>query len=171
MHWSLQLFIHRSECGQLLFVRPTLLVKSPLASCMYTFLAEMYPVPPARETQGLTDKYISTWLKDQKREDIVLATKVHSSNCSSRAATAGCKAARATKLYLTEQHELPPLPLCPVSISNKAHGVWSLMHHTFTAAAGAATVLGRWLAMAPTTRTCATLSAPCVCSQTKLSSQ
>lgn len=36
----------------------------------------MYPVPPARETQGLTDKYISTWLKDQKREDIVLATKV-----------------------------------------------------------------------------------------------
>jgi aryl-alcohol dehydrogenase-like predicted oxidoreductase len=38
----------------------------------------MYPVPPARETQGLTDKYISTWLKDQKREGIVLATKVGS---------------------------------------------------------------------------------------------
>jgi hypothetical protein len=36
----------------------------------------MYPVPPARETQGLTDKYIATWLKDQKRQDIVLATKV-----------------------------------------------------------------------------------------------
>jgi hypothetical protein len=38
--------------------------------------AEMYPVPPARETQGLTDKYISSWLKDQKRDAIVLATKV-----------------------------------------------------------------------------------------------
>jgi aryl-alcohol dehydrogenase-like predicted oxidoreductase len=43
----------------------------------------MYPVPPARETQGLTDKYISTWLKDQKREDIVLATKVGSEQHSS----------------------------------------------------------------------------------------
>ena len=28
------------------------------------------------ETQGKTDQYISTWLKQQKREDIVLATKV-----------------------------------------------------------------------------------------------
>ena len=32
------------------------------------------------ETQGKTDQYISTWLKQQKREDIVLATKVR---CSS----------------------------------------------------------------------------------------
>ena len=28
------------------------------------------------ETQGKTDQYISTWLKQQKRDDIVLATKV-----------------------------------------------------------------------------------------------
>ena len=28
------------------------------------------------ETQGQTDRFISTWLKNQKREDLVLATKV-----------------------------------------------------------------------------------------------
>eukprot|EP00775_Hariotina_reticulata_P004116 gene4116-4362_t len=38
--------------------------------------AEMYPVPPAKETQGLTDKYIATWLKGKKRDSLVLATKV-----------------------------------------------------------------------------------------------
>lgn len=38
--------------------------------------AEMYPVPTKAESQGSTDRYISTWLKDQKREDVVLATKV-----------------------------------------------------------------------------------------------
>lgn len=40
--------------------------------------AEMYPVPPAKETQGRTDRYIGSWLKKGhvKREDIVLATKV-----------------------------------------------------------------------------------------------
>jgi aryl-alcohol dehydrogenase-like predicted oxidoreductase len=38
----------------------------------------MYPVPPAKETQGRTDLYIGSWLKTGrvKREDIVLATKV-----------------------------------------------------------------------------------------------
>lgn len=40
--------------------------------------AELYPVPPTKETQGLTDKYIGTWLKTwkHKREDIILASKV-----------------------------------------------------------------------------------------------
>lgn len=38
--------------------------------------AEMYPVPTEAETQGLTDKYIGTWLKDQKRDDLILASKV-----------------------------------------------------------------------------------------------
>jgi aryl-alcohol dehydrogenase-like predicted oxidoreductase len=38
--------------------------------------AEMYPVPPAAETKGLTDTYIGTWMKNRKREDIILATKV-----------------------------------------------------------------------------------------------
>ncbi|MEP3248142.1 MAG: NADP(H)-dependent aldo-keto reductase [Sneathiella sp.] len=38
--------------------------------------AEMYPVPPKEETQGLTEKYIGTWLKDHKdRDKIILATK------------------------------------------------------------------------------------------------
>ncbi|RBW63893.1 NADP(H)-dependent aldo-keto reductase [Vibrionales bacterium C3R12] len=39
--------------------------------------AEMYPVPPKKETQGLTETYIGNWLKSSgKREKIVLATKV-----------------------------------------------------------------------------------------------
>ena len=39
--------------------------------------AEMYPVPPLAETQGLTEHYIGTWLKARRcRERVVLATKV-----------------------------------------------------------------------------------------------
>jgi aryl-alcohol dehydrogenase-like predicted oxidoreductase len=38
--------------------------------------AEIYPVPPSKETQGNTDRYISTWLKTRRREDIIVATKV-----------------------------------------------------------------------------------------------
>ncbi len=39
--------------------------------------AEMYPVPPSKETQGLTEKYIGTWLaKRGKRNDLIIATKV-----------------------------------------------------------------------------------------------
>lgn len=40
--------------------------------------AEIYPVPPAAETQSLTERYIGSWLKagGAKREDVVLATKV-----------------------------------------------------------------------------------------------
>jgi aryl-alcohol dehydrogenase-like predicted oxidoreductase len=38
--------------------------------------AEMYPIPPDGKTKGLTDLYIGTWMKNRKREDIILATKV-----------------------------------------------------------------------------------------------
>ncbi len=39
--------------------------------------AEMYAVPPREETQGLTERYIGTWLAQRKdREDLVIATKV-----------------------------------------------------------------------------------------------
>lgn len=39
--------------------------------------AEMYPVPPRAETQGLTEQYIGTWLaKSGRRKDIFLASKV-----------------------------------------------------------------------------------------------
>ena len=38
--------------------------------------AEMYPVPPAEDTQGHTDRFIGSWLPERKREDIILATKV-----------------------------------------------------------------------------------------------
>ncbi len=38
--------------------------------------AEMYSVPPKQETYGLTEKYIGTWLKNQDRENIIIATKI-----------------------------------------------------------------------------------------------
>ncbi|MCU7814826.1 MAG: NADP(H)-dependent aldo-keto reductase [Candidatus Thiodiazotropha sp. (ex Rostrolucina anterorostrata)] len=39
--------------------------------------AEMYPVPPCTETQGLTERYIGTWLASRSRRDrVILATKV-----------------------------------------------------------------------------------------------
>ncbi|MCP1314580.1 MULTISPECIES: NADP(H)-dependent aldo-keto reductase [unclassified Halomonas] len=38
--------------------------------------AEMYPVPPKAETQGLTEKYVGSWLKARgARDDVILATK------------------------------------------------------------------------------------------------
>lgn len=42
--------------------------------------AEMYSVPGNKETQGNTERYIGSWLKDQKREELVLATKVTGPN-------------------------------------------------------------------------------------------
>lgn len=39
--------------------------------------AEMYPVPPKAETQGLTERYIGSWLKKTgNRDKLVIATKV-----------------------------------------------------------------------------------------------
>jgi aryl-alcohol dehydrogenase-like predicted oxidoreductase len=38
--------------------------------------AEMYSVPGREETQGSTEKYIGTWLQRQKRENLVVATKI-----------------------------------------------------------------------------------------------
>ncbi|WP_413729517.1 NADP(H)-dependent aldo-keto reductase [Sodalis sp. RH22] len=39
--------------------------------------AEMYPVPPRPETQGLTETYIGNWLKQRGgREKVILASKV-----------------------------------------------------------------------------------------------
>ncbi|MFK5959488.1 MAG: NADP(H)-dependent aldo-keto reductase [Lutibacter sp.] len=42
--------------------------------------AEMYSIPGRRETQGSTESYIGSWLKDQKREDLIVATKVTGPN-------------------------------------------------------------------------------------------
>jgi len=42
--------------------------------------AEMYPIAAKKETLGLTEKYIGTWLKNQKREDFVIATKIAGPN-------------------------------------------------------------------------------------------
>lgn len=39
--------------------------------------AELYAIPPKAETQGLTEQYIGTWLKQrQDRDKLVIATKV-----------------------------------------------------------------------------------------------
>ena len=42
-----------------------------IAMCVYR-----YPVPPNGDTKGFTDNYIGSWLRSQKRENIVLASKV-----------------------------------------------------------------------------------------------
>lgn len=40
-------------------------------------VAEMYPVPPRPETQGLTETYVGNWLKSRSnREKLVIASKV-----------------------------------------------------------------------------------------------
>lgn len=45
--------------------------------------AENYAIPPSRETQGSTERYIGTWLKASgKRDRIVLATKVSGPSAS-----------------------------------------------------------------------------------------
>src|SRR6185437_13471027 len=39
--------------------------------------AEIYPVPPKRETQGRTESIIGTWLaRQKKREKVLVATKI-----------------------------------------------------------------------------------------------
>lgn len=39
--------------------------------------AEMYPVPPRAETQGLTEQYLGNWLARRgQRDDLVIASKV-----------------------------------------------------------------------------------------------
>ncbi len=38
--------------------------------------AEMYPVPPNGKTQGRTESYLGSWLEPQRRDALVIATKV-----------------------------------------------------------------------------------------------
>jgi aryl-alcohol dehydrogenase-like predicted oxidoreductase len=38
--------------------------------------AEMYPVPPKGETQGRTETYLGTWLKRQRRDRLIVASKI-----------------------------------------------------------------------------------------------
>lgn len=43
--------------------------------------AELYPVPANEKTQGLTEKYIGTWLKNrQDRDKLIIATKIAGPN-------------------------------------------------------------------------------------------
>lgn len=38
--------------------------------------AEMYPVAPRAQTQGLTESYIGSWLKKQRRDELIVASKI-----------------------------------------------------------------------------------------------
>jgi len=38
--------------------------------------AEMYPVAPRAETQGRTERYVGSWLKNQQRDKLIIATKI-----------------------------------------------------------------------------------------------
>lgn len=38
--------------------------------------AEMYPVAPRAETQGKTESYIGSWLKHQRRDQLIVASKI-----------------------------------------------------------------------------------------------
>lgn len=38
--------------------------------------AEMYSVPGRKETQGSTERFIGSWLQHQKRENLIIATKI-----------------------------------------------------------------------------------------------
>ena len=38
--------------------------------------AEMYSIPGKKETQGSTERYIGSWLKNQQRDKLVVATKI-----------------------------------------------------------------------------------------------
>lgn len=38
--------------------------------------AELYPVPPMKETFGKTEEYVGTWLKTKPRHTVIVATKV-----------------------------------------------------------------------------------------------
>lgn len=50
--------------------------------------AEMYPIPPSREKQGLTETYVGAWLSARgPRNDLVIASKVSSRNQAGMMAT------------------------------------------------------------------------------------
>jgi len=38
--------------------------------------AEMYPVAPRAETQGLTERYVGSWLKNRQRDKLIVASKI-----------------------------------------------------------------------------------------------
>ncbi len=63
--------------------------------------AELYPVPPRPETQGLTETYIGNWLaKAGRRDRLVLATKV-TGRSDANAGTALCFHCQGARHYLS----------------------------------------------------------------------
>ncbi len=48
--------------------------------CNFIDTAEMYPIPPSPEKQGLTETYVGTWLSKQNRSSLVVASKIAASN-------------------------------------------------------------------------------------------
>lgn len=77
--------------------------------------AEMYPVPTEAETQGLTEKYIGSWLKSQKRDDIVIASKVDSQHPPLAIRTSfvlSCQSWQYTTCYTRAQGPSGRVPVC-----------------------------------------------------------
>jgi aryl-alcohol dehydrogenase-like predicted oxidoreductase len=49
--------------------------------CNFIDTAEIYPIPPSKERQGLTEKYLGDWMKKRgNRNDLIIASKVASRN-------------------------------------------------------------------------------------------
>ena len=46
------------------------------AARLRVYLGEMYPVPPRGETQGRTESYVGSWLKNKARDKVIVATKI-----------------------------------------------------------------------------------------------
>ncbi|MFN2381293.1 MAG: aldo/keto reductase [Guyparkeria sp.] len=56
---------------------------SVAAGVNFIDVAEMYPVPPRAETQGRTESYVGSWLRGQRRDELVIATKITGAGRSS----------------------------------------------------------------------------------------
>lgn len=53
--------------------------------------AEMYAVPANPATQGLTEKYIGSWLKNQDRSELIIATKIAGPSAATKHIRGGSK--------------------------------------------------------------------------------
>lgn len=84
--------------------------------------AEMYPVPPAEDTQGHTDRYIGSWLPARRRDDVILATKVlPRQDCSAAELVCSCGFLQhlTSSVLLSAALQLPhPAHVLPLQIAN-----------------------------------------------------
>lgn len=78
-------------------------------------VAEMYPVPPRPETQGLTETYVGNWLaKRGNREKLVIASKVSG---PARNNDNGSARTRSSIAKISAPHWMPASSVCKPTIS------------------------------------------------------